>query len=198
MCVDIVEASSMDTVREAIEDHPEADQILLDLHMPGSRGFTSLLYVRSKHPTIPVVIVSATEDTTIVQRAIDFGASGFIRKSSSIETINDAVRVVLDGGISAPPLPDTMAPSEVRDCETARRLSTLTPHQLNVLFLLAEGHSNGEIATQLAVVEATVKAHITPILRKLRVRSRMQAAILAQRLVHTGRARSVHNVDELE
>ena len=80
----IVEASSLDTLQRAIAEHPDADLILLDLRMPGAKGFSSLLYLRAEHPTVPIIVVSALEAASVVQRALDFGASGFIPKSASI------------------------------------------------------------------------------------------------------------------
>jgi len=112
----------------------------------------------------------------VVQRTLDFGASGFIPKSASIETIGESLRAVLDGGICAPPLPERRSKAEEQDREQARRLSTLTPQQLKVLVMLAEGQSNKYIAAHLAITEATVKAHITGILRKLGIERRTQAA----------------------
>ena len=192
----IVEASSLDTLRRAIVEHPDADLILLDLRMPGAKGFSSLLYLRAEHPAVPVIVVSATEDASEVQRALDFGASGFIPKSARIETIGDSLRTVLSGGVSAPRMPERQARTDGSDREQARRLSTLTPQQLRVLILLAEGQSNKYIAGNLAIAEATVKAHITGILRKLGIERRTQAAILAQRLLQTGERTEINGLDE--
>jgi len=192
----IVEASSLDTLRRAIAEHPEADLILLDLRMPGAKGFSSLLYLRAEHPAVPVIVVSASEDASVVQRALDFGASGFIPKSARIETIGDSVRTVLGGGVSAPRVPDRGGRADEQDRDQARRLSTLTPQQLRVLTMLAEGQSNKFIAGNLAIAEATVKAHITGILRKLGIERRTQAAILAQRLLQTGERTEINGIDD--
>jgi len=192
----IIEASSLATLQEAIVEHPDADLILLDLRMPGARGFASLLYVRAEHPSIPVVVISASEGASVVQRALDFGASGFIPKSARIETIGEVLRTVLGGGVSAPYMPNTFAVVDHQDREVARRLSSLTPQQLNVLVLLAQGQSNKDIAANLAIAEATVKAHITAILRKLGIERRTQAAILAQRLLQMTNRPGNHGSDE--
>ena len=181
----IIEVSSLDALQAAIANHPDSDMVLLDLRMPGARGLSSLLYLRAEYPTVPIVVVSASEDPCVVQRTLDFGASGFIPKSASIETIGESLRAVLDGGICAPPLPERRSKAEEQDREQARRLSTLTPQQLKVLVMLAEGQSNKYIAAHLAITEATVKAHITGILRKLAIERRTQAAVLAQRLMQT-------------
>jgi DNA-binding NarL/FixJ family response regulator len=192
----VIEVSSLDALQAAIANHPDSDMILLDLRMPGARGLSSLLYLRAEYPAVPIVVVSATEEPSVVQRALDFGASGFIPKSSSIETIGDSLRTVLDGGICAPHLPDRRSQAEEQDRELARRLSTLTPQQLKVLVMLAEGHSNKHIAAHLAITEATVKAHITGILRKLGIERRTQAAVLAQRLVQTGERRDIGSLED--
>jgi DNA-binding NarL/FixJ family response regulator len=191
-----VEVSSIDALRVAIADHPDSDMILLDLRMPGARGFSSLLYLRAEYPAVPIIVVSASEAVSVIRRALDFGASGFIPKSASIETIGDALRTVLDGGISAPRLPERRTNAEEQERELARRLSTLTPQQLKVLVMLAEGQSNKDIAGNLSITEATVKAHITGILRKLGIERRTQAAILAQRLMQTGERAEVDASDD--
>src|SRR5882757_3522777 len=192
----IIEVSSLDALQAAVSNHPDSDMVLLDLRMPGARGFSSLLYLRAEYPTVPIIVVSASEDASVVQRALDFGASGFIPKSASVETIGESLRTVLDGGISAPRLPERRTKAEEQDRELARRLSTLTPQQLRVLVMLAEGQSNKYIASHLAIAEATVKAHITGILRKLGIERRTQAAILAQRLMQTGERTEIDALEE--
>ena len=192
----IIEVSALDPLQAAIANHPDSDMVLLDLRMPGARGFSSLLYLRAEYPAVPIIVVSASEDPSVVQRALDFGASGFIPKSAGIETIGESLRTVLDGGISAPRLPEGRTKAEELDRELARRLSTLTPQQLKVLVMLAEGQSNKYIAGHLAITEATVKAHITGILRKLGIERRTQAAILAQRLMQTGEGAQIDGLDD--
>ena len=191
----IIEASSLDTLQQAVAEYPDADLILLDLRMPGAKGFSALLYLRAEHPAVPVIVVSASEDASVVQRALDFGASGFIPKSARIETIGESVRIVLGGGVSAPSLPRGARAGD-QDRELARRLSTLTPQQLKVLIELADGQSNKYIAASLEITEATVKAHITGILRKLGIERRTQAAVLAQRLLQMGERTEINGVDD--
>ena len=192
----IVEASSLDTLQRAIAEHRDVDLILLDLRMPGAKGFSSLLYLRAEHPTVPVIVVSASEDSSVVQRALDFGASGFIPKSARVETIGESLRTVLGGGVFAPHVPERRARAEEQDRDLARRLSTLTPQQLKVLLMLADGQSNKYIAANLAITEATVKAHITAIMRKLGIERRTQAAILAQRLLQMDDRAEISRLDD--
>ena len=182
----IVEAGSLKMLEEAVQANPTADLVLLDLRMPGAQGFSALVHLRARYPTIPVAVISAAESASIVRRSLEFGASGFIPKSTSIEKIGAMLRALLDGKLALPedyvePASDDGQP----DREMARKVSRLTPQQLRVLFLLAEGHSNKTIAQDLRVSEATVKAHVTVILRKLDLERRTQAALLAQRLFRT-------------
>jgi DNA-binding NarL/FixJ family response regulator len=192
----IIEAASLDALKATMAEYPDADLILLDLRMPGARGFSPLLAFRAEYPAVPIVVVSASEDPDVVRRALDFGASGFIPKSASVETIGESLRAVLSGRISVPSLADGRTGRDEQDREMARRLSTLTAQQLKVLLMLAEGQSNKYIGTQLAIAEATVKAHITGILRKLGIERRTQAAILAQRLLQTDRRAEFDNADD--
>jgi DNA-binding NarL/FixJ family response regulator len=192
----IIELSSLDALQAAIANHPDSDMILLDLRVPGARGLSSLLYLRAEYPTVPIVVVSVLEDPSVVQRALDFGASGFIPKSASIETIGESLRAVLAGGICAPHLGKGRSKAEEQDREHARRLSTLTPHQLKVLVMLAEGQSNQNIASHLESTEASVKIDIAGILRKLGIERRTQVAVLAQRLMQTGDRYDVGSLDD--
>lgn len=183
--VRIVEAASLDTLQQAVASHADADLILLDLHMPGAQGFSSLVYLRAQYPAIPVAVVSAAEEPAVIRRALDFGAAAYIPKSTPIERIGVALRTVLDGGVWLPEgVPDSSASDgETRERELAQRVASLTPQQLRVLLMLADGRLNKQIAADLEVSEATIKAHMTAILRKLGLFRRTQAAVLAQRLL---------------
>jgi DNA-binding NarL/FixJ family response regulator len=178
----LVEADSFDALNRAVAAQPQADLILLDLHMPGVRGFSSLIWLRGEHPAIPVAIVSAQEDPAVIRRALDFGASAFIPKSSGLDQIAAALRAVLDGQIWMPPQAADAAGSD-EERELARRVAELTPQQFRVLMMLSDGRLNKQIAYDLGVTEATVKAHITAVLRKLGLYRRTQAALLAQQLL---------------
>jgi DNA-binding NarL/FixJ family response regulator len=184
--IQIVEAGSVAAVERAAQVHPDADLILLDLYMPDARGFSGLAHLRAHYPAIPVAIVSAAENASIVRRAMDFGASGFIPKSASIERIGTMLKALLGGELAVPPeYAEQQADEGDEARDLARKLDKLTPQQLRVLVLLAEGSSNKAIAQELDVSEATVKAHVTVILRKLGLERRTQAALLAQRLFRT-------------
>ena len=176
--VELVEAGTLDEVTAAISENG-ADLILLDLKMPGVQGFSGLIYLRARFPEIPVVVVSASEEDHVIRRAMAFGASGFIPKSSSAAQMRDAMRAVLAGEVAVPEGVSLDADDEMDD--TARRLSTLTPKQMRVLMMLREGLLNKQIAYELGVSEATIKAHVSAILQKLGVESRTQAVIAASR-----------------
>ncbi|ACA15186.1 two component transcriptional regulator, LuxR family [Methylobacterium sp. 4-46] len=178
----IVEASGLDALTALLEREAEVDLILLDLTMPGVQGFSGLIYLRAQHPAIPVVIVSANEDPVVIRRALDFGAAGFIPKSLDIDEIGGAVRQVLAGGTWAPPDIALSASEDKETAELMRRLATLTPQQVRVLMMLSEGLLNKQIAYELSVSEATVKAHVSAILQKLGVESRTQAVIASSRI----------------
>jgi len=182
----IAEAGSFATMSEIVGADPEVDLVLLDLAMPGVKGFSGLMYLRAQHPGVPVVIVSATEDPDVILRCFEFGASGFIRKTLGIDEMRQAIQVVLDGGSYVPPDIDL---SQSRDSESAKlaaRLASLTPQQVRVLMMLSEGLLNKQIAYELSVSEATVKAHVSAILTKLGVDSRTQAVIAASKIAADG------------
>lgn len=172
-------AGTLDQAKAELDREPETDAVLLDLDMPGMDGLTGLARLRAEHPTVPIIIVSAARETGVVQRAYEFGASAYIEKSASLEEIAGIVRAVLDGEIFAPP------ESNVTDT-FAQRAAQLTPQQWRVLALMVQGDQNKQIAHKLGVGEATVKAHVTVILRKLGVRSRTQAVIEARGLALPG------------
>ena len=178
----LVEVASIAELEARLNEKRDWDLVLLDLNMPGAYGFSGLVLLRGQYPQIPVVMVSAQEEAAVVQRSREFGASGFIPKSSPLETIQLAVRAVLDGDVWWPPqLEEASALSdEVR--AVSEGLASLTPQQFRVLTMVCEGLLNKQIAYELSVSEATVKAHVTAIFRKLGVRTRTQAALLLQQM----------------
>jgi DNA-binding NarL/FixJ family response regulator len=181
---EFVEADSVAGVLEAIDRHPHADVLLLDLDMPGAHGFSALAHVRGSRPELPVVIVSATADPQTIASAFAYGAQGFISKSSDAAMIGAGVESVLQGELVTPP--DYRAPPPgsrgSADLEIASRLADLTPQQFRVLSMLLSGLLNKQIAFELDVSEATVKAHVTALLRKLGVANRTQAVLRVGRL----------------
>lgn len=180
--VDILEAGAFDDVAKLLDDSGDVDLILLDLSMPGVRGFSGLMYLRAQYPSVPVVVVSANDDPSVIRRCMDFGASGFIPKTLDIDGMRKAIAAVLKGGVWTPPDVDLDAGTDAETAELMGRLATLTPQQVRVLMMLSEGLLNKQIAYELTVSEATVKAHVSAILQKLGVESRTQAVIAAAKI----------------
>jgi DNA-binding NarL/FixJ family response regulator len=180
--VDIAEAGSFDEISHLLERGGDVDLILLDLAMPGVRGFSGLMYLRAQYPSAPVVIVSANDDPAVIRRCMDFGASGFIPKTLGIEAMRQAIATVLKGGLWTPPDVDLSTVADAETTAALARFATLTPQQVRVLMMLSEGLLNKQIAYELSVSEATVKAHVSAILQKLGVESRTQAVIAASKI----------------
>ncbi|MDG5494113.1 response regulator transcription factor [Niveispirillum sp. BGYR6] len=181
---ELFEASDLDEVIRIIDREGDFDLILLDLNMPGNNGFAGLSTLRARYPSLPVVMVSATSDRQLVHEALRHGAAGFVPKSLPRGQIAQALRQVLEGDIYIPSdLTDAPPPTQSgEDQEILRRIDTLTPQQRKVLELVVAGRLNKEIAFELDVTETTVKAHVSAILQKMRVFSRTQAVILANKV----------------
>jgi DNA-binding NarL/FixJ family response regulator len=178
----ILEAGDFDSTKRLVTDNEDVDLILLDLSMPGASGLSGLISLRGIHPSAPMVVVSATDDPQTIRRALDLGASGFISKSASMEEIRAAISTVLEGGVAMPNGIDLGVEQDAEISAIIRRVQTLTPQQTRVLGMLAEGLLNKQIAYELSVSEATIKAHVSAILQKLDVDSRTQAVILLSKM----------------
>jgi DNA-binding NarL/FixJ family response regulator len=180
--IDIAEAGTFEEVVERLERGGEIDLILLDLQMPGARGFSGLMYLRAQYPGLPVAIVSANDEPGVIRRCMQFGAAGFLPKTLSGEALRDAIARVLAGEVWTPPDIELAADTDKDSAATIGRLATLTPQQVRVLMMLSAGLLNKQIAYELGVSEATVKAHVSAILQKLGVESRTQAVIAAGKI----------------
>ncbi|WP_269792134.1 response regulator transcription factor [Stenotrophomonas sp. Iso1] len=178
-----LEVDSVSALTQALDEHPDVDLVLLDLAMPGARGFSSLVWLRGERPDIPVIVISSNDHPRVIRRAQQFGAAGFIPKSAPVETIRTAVGAVMAGDTCFPP--QAAARSE-RDALLAARLARLTPQQFRVLMSVADGLLNKQIAYELGLAENTVKVHVTAILKKLECNSRTQAALLVKALEPEG------------
>ncbi len=191
------EADNVMALMELASHYSQADLLLLDLNMPGAHGFSALAHVRAVFPALPVIVVSAREEPALMRRAIGHGAAGFIPKSADIATIGEALNTVLEGETWLPPgvaAHGTELDPEEEDL--AKRIAELTPQQYRVLTMVCNGLLNKQIAYELDVSEATVKAHMTAILRKLGAHSRTQAVLLAGRLTLEGRGTPPPDEDE--
>ena len=174
-----LEAASVKMLEETIQAHDDIDLVLLDLHMPGARGFSSLISLRGERPELPVIVISSNDYPRTIRRAEQFGAAGFVPKSAPVEQILEAVRSVMAGDVA---FPAAAAERSADDDRLAQQLAQLTPQQVRVLMCLADGLLNKQIAYELGLAENTVKVHVTAILRKLGCHSRTQAAVLVRSL----------------
>lgn len=174
----IHEATDMASLQDVCEKHPNADLLLLDLHMPGAHGFSGLIFINGQNPELPIMVVSANEKPEIMSRAVEYGAAGFLPKSSSPDTITSAINQVLNGDIWLPEGVSTSAAnSSEEELSTAEVIASLTPQQFRVATMLAAGLLNKQIAYEMEITEATVKAHLTALFKKLKVNSRTQAVL---------------------
>lgn len=180
--VSITEVGDFESVVQLIKDQDELDLLLLDLTMPGGTGLSGLIALKALQPALPIIIVSGTDDNATISRALELGASGFIPKSTSMDGIGDAVRAVLDGDIWVPAGVEITAEPDAETRDLLQRIRTLTPQQMRVLTMLGEGLLNKQIAFELSVSEATVKAHVSAVLQKLNVDSRTQAVIVLSKI----------------
>jgi DNA-binding NarL/FixJ family response regulator len=176
------EAGTLDAVTERLDRDSDVDLVLLDLKMPGVQGLSGLMFLRAQYPAVPIAVVSASDEPPIIRRALDLGASGFIPKSLAVEEMRKAIAAILAGGVWAPEGVSAATTPDSEGDALAQRIATLTPQQMRVLMMLKEGLLNKQIAFQLGVSEATVKAHVSAILQKLDVASRTQAVIAASRI----------------
>lgn len=169
----VVEAGSAAEACEQLQDGAEA--LLLDLHMEDSNGLSVLMDLRQDYPALPIVIVSASEEARVYAAAAQLGAAAFIPKSASLDAMRDALAAVREG--------DSWFPeNEAEADQDLAKIASLTPAQRRILGQMRAGLLNKQIAYELDISEATVKAHITAIFRKLDVISRTQAVLLATKL----------------
>lgn len=179
--VELNEASSLAHTREILEDNRDISLLLLDLKLSDTNGMDGLLFLKKTFPSLPVIVISAYDDKLVVQEALRYGASGFIPKHLGMDDIAAAIKMVLEGDVWFPGSGELQ-----QDKETDERrqpdFTELTATQLKVLSLLRDGKPSKEMANILSVTEATIKAHLTEIYRKLNVRNRTQAVVVAKEL----------------
>lgn len=182
--VEFVESYDLDSTAKALNTHANIELVLLDLNMPGCDDFYGLHYVCNTFPNVPVVVVSANESASVIYQAMSIGAKAFITKSSATKMIVEAIKSVLNGQTWIPENLSTQVETideEQRDL--AEKLAQLTTKQYQVLTYLQSGKLNKQIAHDLGVTEATIKAHTSAILKKLCVNNRTQAVLLVERLL---------------
>jgi len=181
--VTFLEADTLDTTIDVLRKNRKVSIIILDLNMPGCDNFYGLLRVKEIFPNIPIVVLSASDSVQTVSQVMAFGADGFIPKTTATPMIKDGLLAILRGEKW---LPDGMAAAilEVDDDakDIAVKLKELTPKQFQVLKLVKDGLMNKQIASKLSVTEATVKAHIGVIFKKLEVKTRTQIVLAVDKL----------------
>ncbi|MDP0562270.1 MAG: response regulator transcription factor [Candidatus Endonucleobacter sp. (ex Gigantidas childressi)] len=181
----IYEVGSIAELQDLLAKGHKPNFILLDLQMPGAHGFSGLIFLRQKYPEIPIAIISGYEDLHIIEKTLYYGARGFIPKTASMETMSIAIDKLLTGKTWFPAefvsaVTNTDTKSGITKIES--RLATLTSQQFRVLGMISQGMLNKQIAFDLEISEATVKAHVTAIFKKLDVRNRTQAVIAIKEL----------------
>lgn len=181
-CIQIREAERISELYELVEQYTQADLLLLDLNIPGAIGFSALVHLRALYPSLPIVIISAHEDPQLIHRALDHGAAGYIPKSADAQTLSKALHEILAGNSWAPTLSNETPGAGHEEKQIAARLRQLTPQQFRVLQMVGTGQLNKQIAYELGISEATIKAHMTAILRKLGASNRTQAVLIANQL----------------
>lgn len=179
----IQETDTLESTLQFLANDPDLDLLLLDLNMPGSGDLYGLVRIRTLYPDLPIAVVSGSEDVEVMAEVLDSGALGFIPKTSLPVQISEAVMSVLAGDIWLPSnLKDSVLQHPKTNLELAKKVAELTPAQYNVLCHLHEGLLNKQIAYELNISEATVKAHITAIFKKLEINNRTQAVLIANTL----------------
>ncbi|MGJ8681447.1 LuxR C-terminal-related transcriptional regulator [Paraglaciecola sp.] len=179
--VNIVEADDLDSTIEALKTHPDIGLVLLDLNMPGCENYYGLTRVVEDF-TIPVAVISANDSANVVSNVMGLGAKGFIPKATSSHTIADALKQIMAGSTWLPEGMQEKIDSLDSEVDLVKLVSELTAKQVEVLKLVQDGMLNKQIAFGLNITEATVKAHISAILRKLEVNTRTQAVLLLKKL----------------
>jgi DNA-binding NarL/FixJ family response regulator len=179
-CANWFEAQSIAELEQQLSANSDSDLLLLDLNIPGAHGFNTLIHVRKHFPQVPVAIVSAHEDHETISKAMKYGAAGFVPKSTQVDDIFAAIVAILSGDIWLPASFEKTHDND--DNDVAERVASLTQQQYRILMMFAKGMLNKQIAYELNVSEATIKAHATAIFKKLAVRNRTQAVITISQL----------------
>lgn len=180
--LEFFEAGSCEEGLQRLPTIESLDLILLDLSLPGTSGLAGIPMFRQQRPTIPIIMLSASESETDIRDALNAGARGFVPKSAINDVILSAIRLVLAGGVYIPPSLALADKEETSGLTLPRRPVHLTPRQLAVLELLAQGKPNKVISRTLNMAESTVRVHSTAIFKALEVSNRTEAALVADRL----------------
>lgn len=181
----ISEAEDQNSVMAQLENNPDTDVVLLDLHMPGCHGLMGLASIRAEHPGVAVIIISAHENPQTIRRALDYGASGYLTKRTGLSDLKSSLNAVLSCQEWLPAsIKKAVSLIQLSDQDRTldQKLASLSPQQFKVLTRVTKGLLNKQIADQLGIQERTVKAHMSAIFEKLDVKNRTQAGVLLRSL----------------
>lgn len=174
---EVFEAADAEQAGQVVAAHKDLDMAVLDLFMPGMEGFAFVRQLRAEHPSLPIVLLTASEKRHDLRAAMDAGVTGYIPKSFAIADILSALRSILSGEEFFPD--DSM---EADDIPADLRDVSLSPRQREVLALIAQGNSNKEIARMLDTALPTVKNHVANIFEKLGTSNRVAAVRLGRKM----------------
>lgn len=181
--LELIQSGTLDETIAQLDAHKDLDLVLLDLHMPGSEDFYGVIRISEDFPDVPVAVVSASDTPTVVSKAMAFGARGFIPKTTPSSDTAKAIKLIMAGETWLPgDMRESLVKVERDEIDIAARMAELTPKQFQVLKHLQGGMLNKQIAFDLNITEATVKAHISAIFKKLQVNNRTQAVLIAEKL----------------
>jgi len=180
--IEIIQSDGLDSTLKALQQHSDFDLILLDLNMPGCDNFYGLIRVTQDFPQIPVAVISASDSVEVVSKVMSLGAKGFIPKATATQIIAYALKEIMHGNNWLPEGMQSRIEHLAPIIDVARLIGELTPKQFQVLKLLQKGLLNKQIAFNLHITEATVKAHISRVFRQLNVHTRTQAVLLFKNL----------------
>lgn len=175
----IKSANSISEATALLEKNVKPSLIVLDLNLPDVRGLDGITRMLELVTTCPLVVVSSVTENKVITSALQIGASGFVPKHSPRSVFKTAIDTIEAGETYVPENFVATEPSQEQD-QAMKALSTLTAQQARILDLISEGLLNKQIAHELSIAEATVKAHVTAIMRKLGVNNRTQAVLVAK------------------
>lgn len=181
--LEVFEAETTDELFKVISSNKNLDLLLLDLTMPGSNWFDTIATVKKENSELPIVMVSANDDVDVIAQAMTLGASGYVPKSTPTKQIAEAIDIVLSGEQWVPTdIAEKLTDNSGSMNDMLERFKELTPKQVLVLKYVRSGMMNKQIAHEMSVTEATVKAHISAALKKLDINTRTQAVLLMDKL----------------
>jgi DNA-binding NarL/FixJ family response regulator len=180
---DMDKARTLGDALDLVETGPTPDLVMFDLKLPDVCGISGFLRLRAALPDVPILVISSLTSVPVVHALMQEGAAGFLPKDTSASVLRDALRIIAEGGkyVHSSYDGDPSETEEDAQFEAMHpKLAELTPQQQKIMRLICAGKANKQIAYELSLAEATVKAHITALLRRLGVNNRTQAAVLVE------------------